>query len=147
MFSLLLFQQSDFQDNFPWPCQIFKDDNKCCNNNINDIWHLSGAGGVSIFPRIVSGKPCRECYHITTISLVRFIIIRPTLNVVTLLTQGRGGKSGESCHPRWQKIFPKSKFGRKFFQNIEKKCYAPSIIHQKNRKSGQYWHFRAKTFE
>ena len=26
----------------------------------------------------------------------------------------RGGKSGKSCHPRWQKIFPKSYPGRKY---------------------------------
>ena len=46
------------------------------------------------------------------------------------IVPGRGGKKGKSCHPWWQKIFPKSKFGTKYFQNIEKACAAPSLIYQ-----------------
>ena len=68
-------------------------------------------------------------------------------NVQKNAPRGRGGKSGKSCHPRWQKIYPKSRFGRKYFQNIEKAYGSSSIIQQKCRKSGQFSHFWSNKFQ
>ena len=39
--------------------------------------------------------------------------------------KARGANSGKSCHPRWQKIYTKSRFGRKYFQkDLSRKCSA-----------------------
>ena len=53
------------------------------------------------------------------------IILALKLLKTSLATGIRGGKSGKSCHPRWQKIYPKSRFDRKYFQNIKKHKVLP----------------------
>ena len=68
-------------------------------------------------------------------------------NILLGALLARGSKSGKSCHPRYQKIYPKSRLGRKYFQNIEKAYGSSSIIQQKYKKSGQFSHFWSNKFQ
>ena len=54
---------------------------------------------------------------------MKMTVLESMLNLCLGAVQVKGAKSGKSCHPRGQKIYPKSRFGRKYFENNEKAKY------------------------